>query len=79
MLCFCHVILLQGKVEHCFVDKRSVGNVYLLFDALPSAKAAAEKLHGRWFDAKRIMVSYMTIPEYVAKNPDASEVAARTL
>ncbi len=68
-----------GKVIHCGVDKHSMGDVYLLFEALGSAKAAAQALHGRWFALKQIQVKYLTLPEYVAKNPDAAGIAARAI
>jgi hypothetical protein len=56
-----------------------MGDVYVLFGDINGAKAAAGVMHGRWFAQKQIQVKYLTISEYVHKNPDASALAARAI
>lgn len=46
-----------GNVLHCFVDKRSDGNVYLMFDDVPSCRNAADAMNGRWFSGHQIQVA----------------------
>ena len=45
-----------GVVNHIFVDKNSQGFVYLKFEDMDSAKKAIEKLHGRWFAGKLVLL-----------------------
>lgn len=75
-----------GNVLHCFVDKRSDGNVYLMFDDLPSCRSAADAMNGRWFNCRQIQVAYVLeagvifryIPlgEYINMFPDARRAAS---
>ncbi len=64
-----------GKVLHCFVDKLSMGHVYLSFESVEAGQAAAAALHGRWFSQKRIAVEYVPREEYFARFPGVAERA----
>ncbi|CAH2051516.1 unnamed protein product, partial [Thlaspi arvense] len=61
-----------GKLNHIFVDKNSVGFVYLRFENAQAAMGAQRALHGRWFAGKMITATYMTTETYEAKFPDTS-------
>lgn len=43
-----------GEITHIFVDKRSLGLVYIKFTAEESAKAVVAQFNGRWFGGHRI-------------------------
>ncbi|KAI9917912.1 hypothetical protein PsorP6_012598 [Peronosclerospora sorghi] len=61
-----------GTVLHTYVEKEKQGGlVYVLFDNVSSAVAAAEKLHGRWFNKRQISVRYLSSQEYVGMFPEA--------
>lgn len=55
-----------GKLLHCFVDKNSKGFVYLKFEAVESAQAAAQALHGRWYSGHQIVADYQFTQIYTA-------------
>ncbi|POM64859.1 hypothetical protein PHPALM_19566 [Phytophthora palmivora] len=61
-----------GPVLHTYVEKEKQGGlVYVLFDNVDSAVAAAKKLHGRWFNKRQISVRYLSSQEYVGMFPEA--------
>ncbi|KAL1188532.1 Nucleolin 1 [Cardamine amara subsp. amara] len=60
-----------GKLKHIYVDKNSVGFVYLRFENTQAAMGAQRALHGRWFAGKMITATYMTTETYEAKFPDS--------
>ena len=61
----------HGTLEECHVDSRAnpplTGAVYLRFQQLQSAVAAAQALHGRWFGKRLVSVMFLTEGEYDAK------------
>ncbi|CAN8270846.1 unnamed protein product [Cochlearia groenlandica] len=59
-----------GELKHIFVDKNSVGFVYLRFENPQAAAGAQRALHGRWFAGKMITATYMTTETYQAKFPE---------
>ncbi|CAN1307709.1 RNA-binding protein 39 [Linum perenne] len=61
----------HGALRHIFVDKNSMGFVYLRFENTHSAMGAQRALHGRWFAGKMITATYMVIPVYEEKFPDS--------
>ncbi|AEC06560.1 putative splicing factor, RBM39, nucleotide-binding alpha-beta plait domain superfamily [Arabidopsis thaliana] len=63
-----------GKLNHIFVDKNSVGFVYLRFENAQAAIGAQRALHGRWFAGKMITATYMTTEAYEAKFPESKVV-----
>jgi len=60
-----------GNLKHIFVDKNSVGFVYLRFENAQAAVEAQRALHGRWFAGKMITATYMTTETYEAKFPES--------
>ncbi|KAG5377842.1 hypothetical protein IGI04_025684 [Brassica rapa subsp. trilocularis] len=58
-----------GELNHIFVDKNSMGFVYLRFENAQAAMGAQRALHGRWFAGKMITATYMTTETYEAKFP----------
>ena len=75
-----------GTVLHCFVDKNSDGNVYLMFGDLRSCRTAAQEMNGRWFNRRQIQVAqllvgwvmnrYVPLGEYVSRFPDSRRAAS---
>eukprot|EP00243_Klebsormidium_subtile_P011432 TRINITY_DN6488_c0_g2_i3.p1 TRINITY_DN6488_c0_g2~~TRINITY_DN6488_c0_g2_i3.p1 ORF type:complete len:442 (-),score=89.84 TRINITY_DN6488_c0_g2_i3:453-1778(-) len=63
-----------GAVKHIFVDKNSMGHVYLKFDATTSAQNAQKALHGRWFAGKQISATFLVPLNYVTRFPEAVNV-----
>ncbi|GBG88761.1 hypothetical protein CBR_g48379 [Chara braunii] len=59
-----------GIVKHIYVDKNSVGHVYIRFDTVAAASNAQRALHGRWFAGKMITATFMTAIAYKAKFPE---------
>lgn len=43
-----------GEITHIFVDKRSLGLVYIKFTSEESAKAVVAQFNGRWFGGRQI-------------------------
>lgn len=43
-----------GEVTHIFVDKRSLGLVYIKFTTEESARAVVAQFNGRWFGGHKI-------------------------
>ncbi|CAN6438879.1 unnamed protein product [Victoria cruziana] len=56
-----------GAVKHIFVDKKSVGHVYLKFDSVEAASSAQRAMHGRWFAGRMITTMFMPLQQYDAK------------
>lgn len=55
----------HGGVVHIYVDKNSPeGNVYVKCPSIPSAMAAVNALHGRYFGGKMITAAYVPLPTY---------------
>ena len=65
-----------GVILHCFVDKNSSGDVYLMFDNMNSCQNAANDMNGRWYDGRVVQVSYMPSGEYVNRFPDTRRAAS---
>lgn len=60
-----------GAVLHSYVEREKEGGlVYVLFDNLQSATAAAKIMHGRWFNQRQISVRYLSSQEYVGMFPE---------
>lgn len=59
-----------GKVLHCYVDKFSKGNVYIKFDNVENSKKAHSTLHGRYFNGKMIVSSFIPLKVYKERFPD---------
>ncbi|URE27997.1 hypothetical protein MUK42_34819 [Musa troglodytarum] len=49
-----------GAVMHIYVDKNSIGWVYLRFDGAASAANCQIAMHGRWFAGRAISAAFMT-------------------
>ncbi|XP_019097026.1 PREDICTED: RNA-binding protein 39 [Camelina sativa] len=60
-----------GELNHIYVDKYSIGFVYLRFENVKAAMGAQHALHGRWFAGKMITATYMTTEAYEAKFPES--------
>ena len=58
------------------VDKKSDGNVYMMFDDVPTCKRVADEMNGRWYNRRQIQVSFISMGEYVNRFPDARRVAS---
>ena len=43
-----------GEITHIFVDKRSLGLVYIKFTSEESARAVVAQFNGRWFGGRQI-------------------------
>jgi len=56
-----------GKVKHCFVDKDSMGFVYLMFESKSAGHACGRELHGRFFNRKKLAVQFFPQGVYTAK------------
>jgi RNA recognition motif-containing protein len=52
-----HECMRFGNVLHCYVDKYSDGDMYLMFDDVSSCRRAAEEMNGRWYNKRTIQVS----------------------
>ncbi|CAI0468814.1 unnamed protein product [Linum tenue] len=61
-----------GTLKHIFVDKNTMGFVYLRFDNTQAAMNAQHALHGRWFAGKMITATYMVPQMYQQKFPDSN-------
>ncbi|KAM6980326.1 RNA-binding protein 39a isoform 2-T2 [Aplochiton taeniatus] len=62
----------HGGVVHIYVDKNSTeGNVYVKCPTIPSAMAAVNALHGRYFAGKMITAAYVPLPTYHNLFPDS--------
>ncbi|XP_031498825.1 uncharacterized protein LOC116263283 isoform X1 [Nymphaea colorata] len=61
-----------GVVKHIFVDKRSLGHVYLKFDSVAAASSAQRAMHGRWFAGRMITAMFMPPQQYDAKFEDGA-------
>ncbi|XP_035622289.1 RNA-binding protein 39-like isoform X4 [Oncorhynchus nerka] len=62
----------HGGIVHIYVDKNSPqGNVYVKCPTIPTAMAAVNALHGRWFAGKMITAAYVPLPTYHNLFPDS--------
>lgn len=62
----------HGGVHHIYVDKASTqGNVYVKCPTIPTAVAAVNALHGRWFAGKVITAAYVPVVNYHNLFPDS--------
>ncbi|KAM4741799.1 RNA-binding protein 39-like isoform 1-T1 [Anableps anableps] len=63
----------HGGVVHIYVDKNSPeGNVYVKCPSIPSAMAAVNALHGRYFGGKMITAAYVPLPTYHNLFPESA-------
>jgi len=63
----------HGGVSHIYVDKASAqGNVYVKCPNVPTAVAAVNALHGRWFAGKVITAAYVPVVNYHNLFPDSA-------
>ncbi|CAN1276399.1 RNA-binding protein rsd1 [Linum perenne] len=60
-----------GTLRHIFVDKNSMGLVYLRFENTQAALGAQRSLHGRWFAGKMITATFMVPQMYEQKFPES--------
>jgi RNA-binding protein 39 len=59
-----------GSVKHIYVDKyNSKGCVYVRFASEGAAMGATKRLNGRWYNQKRIEISYIPQKEYLERFP----------
>ncbi|XP_041702685.1 RNA-binding protein 39 isoform X2 [Coregonus clupeaformis] len=66
----------HGGIVHIYVDKNSPqGNVYVKCPTIPTALAAVNALHGRWFAGKMITAAYVPLPTYHNLFPDSVTAA----
>ncbi|XP_022774874.1 RNA-binding protein 39-like isoform X2 [Durio zibethinus] len=56
-----------GRVKHIYVDKNSLGCVYLRFDSAEAAGKAQRAMHMRWFAGRSISAVFMQPHEYEAR------------
>ena len=61
---------------HCFVDKNSSGDVYLMFEDVNSCQKAANDMKSRWYAGRQVQVSYVPLGEYVNRFPDTRRAAS---
>jgi RNA-binding protein 39 len=62
----------HGGIHHIYVDKASTqGNVYVKCPTVPTAVAAVNALHGRWFAGKVITAAYVPVVNYHNLFPDS--------
>jgi len=62
----------HGGIVHIYVDMNSAqGNVYVKCPSIPTAMAAVNALHGRWFAGKMITAAYVPLPTYHNLFPDS--------
>jgi RNA-binding protein 39 len=54
----------HGNVRHLYVDKNSLGNVYVRFDSPTGAGGALRALHGRYFAGTPIAAEFLTEDNY---------------
>ncbi|CAL9107986.1 unnamed protein product [Musa textilis] len=64
-----------GAVMHIYVDKNSIGWVYLRFDSAASAANCQIAMHGRWFAGRAISAAFMNHQEYEAKFGRGASIA----
>jgi RNA-binding protein 39 len=62
-----------GTLKHIFVDKNSLGNVYLRFTGNAGAEGIVKSFHGRWFASRQIAAGYMEVATYDRKFPDSGK------
>ncbi|XP_029576088.1 RNA-binding protein 39 isoform X2 [Salmo trutta] len=66
----------HGGIVHIYLDKNSPqGNVYIKCPTIPTAMAAVNALHGRWFAGKMITAMYVPFPTYHNLFPDSLTAA----
>eukprot|EP01129_Flabellula_baltica_P011941 TRINITY_DN531_c0_g1_i1.p1 TRINITY_DN531_c0_g1~~TRINITY_DN531_c0_g1_i1.p1 ORF type:complete len:281 (-),score=58.06 TRINITY_DN531_c0_g1_i1:48-890(-) len=59
-----------GSVKHIYVDKyNSKGCVYVRFATEGAAMGATKALNGRWFNHRRLEISYIPQKEYLKRFP----------
>lgn len=56
-----------GRVLFVFVDKYSMGHVYVKFENPEGARLAHRALNGRWFAGKQITSEYLSDVSFRAK------------
>jgi RNA recognition motif-containing protein len=60
-----------GQVLHCYVEKDSMGHVYVKFETANAAQGAHSSLNGRWFAGKQISVEYLPESFYSNRFPQS--------
>ncbi|XP_052373131.1 RNA-binding protein 39-like isoform X1 [Oncorhynchus keta] len=66
----------HGGIVHIYLDKNSPqGNVYMKCPTIPTAMAAVNALHGRWFAGKMITAAFVPFPTYHNLFPDSVTAA----
>ena len=56
-----------GRVLFVFVDKHSMGHVYVKFESPDGSKLAHASLNGRWFAGNQITSEYLSDVSFRAK------------
>ena len=60
-----------GSLKHIFVDKDSMGIVYVRYDDIEAAKKLVSAFNGRWFASRQIGADFVPDATYLMKFPGA--------
>jgi RNA-binding protein 39 len=60
-----------AKPKHCFVDKSSLGHVYLRFSDKDAAGKVVKAFNGRWFASRQITAEFVIEATYLVRFPAA--------
>jgi len=60
-----------GKVKHIFVDKNSVGFVYVRYEEIGGAEKLVNAFNGRWFASRQISAEFVPPLIYTSKFPQS--------
>lgn len=60
-----------GPLKHIFVDKNSMGIVYVRYNDIEAAKKLVSAFNGRWFASRQIAADFVPDTTYLAKFPGA--------
>jgi RNA-binding protein 39 len=60
-----------GSLKHIFVDKNSMGMVYVRYNDVEGAKKLVSAFNGRWFASRQISADFVPDTTYLMKFPSA--------
>jgi len=60
-----------GALKHIFVDKNSLGMVYVRYNDIEGAKKLVSAFNGRWFASRQISADFVPDTTYLMKFPSA--------
>jgi RNA-binding protein 39 len=60
-----------GTLKHIFVDKNSMGMVYVRYNDIDGAKQLVSAFNGRWFASRQISADFVPDTTYLMKFPSA--------